>query len=628
MSARMPPVHARPGARTLEQEESWALRPAVSRDVARRLSAPAPAQPGYDIGRIAVYPRPQAKLEVSEPGDEREQEADRVADAVMRMPEPGPGEEEEEEEEAALEAGGQEEAVLTKAEGGSTTRVDSDTATRIRSLEGGGEALPHSVRTFFEPRLGHDLSRVRVHHDPESSRLASRLRARAFTVGGDIVFAPGQYRPSSATGGRLLAHELAHVIQQGAGGHRAVQRKEAQGISGQKKYDTPGRDVLWLDPRLKFLMGVLNGFSRAAGGGLTPEANEKAMRDLTDPRRVAAVFAGYHVGVPEGELESLKDNVVGLAQIAELAFWMTPHGIMLRQIKEAYEWARDPEGKRAEAAERREKVAAVLEELKDLAQRLAKDPGVVADLGEEFGEAAGRQAATWYSKTFADAQPFEKGRMLGRAVGYLLMEVALGMLSPGAIAAKAPAIIPRLARLQRLLRTVRTTARTRGKATTLRRALRVVNRLSKGPISKWSRLRKAWDVAIVDCYGSIIFQANKFGIAHRVPMNMGEALRVAGALPTQESRRYVFGRVREKFFLRCQEDAALAGELSKAFLLRGKRAPKLRPELISGAGGRPMLHRSAGVEIHHVEMLANYGNPIDPLNVQILVGLRHRHYPL
>ena len=77
-----------------------------------------------------------------------------------------------------------------------------------------GRALPDAIRTPFEERFGYDFSNVRVHTDAEKAR---SLRARAFTVGSDITFGPGEYSPATPRGRWLLAHELTHVVQQGTG---------------------------------------------------------------------------------------------------------------------------------------------------------------------------------------------------------------------------------------------------------------------------------------------------------------------------------------------------------------------------------------------------------------------------
>jgi len=76
-----------------------------------------------------------------------------------------------------------------------------------------GQALDATTRRYFEPRFGHDFSRVRVHVDDTA---ANAVDAHAFTVGHHVVFNTNQYRPGSESGRRLLAHELTHVVQQGA----------------------------------------------------------------------------------------------------------------------------------------------------------------------------------------------------------------------------------------------------------------------------------------------------------------------------------------------------------------------------------------------------------------------------
>ena len=83
-------------------------------------------------------------------------------------------------------------------------------------LQASGEPLAPAIRSEFEPRFGHDFSGVRVHADARGSATAVRLGADAFTVGRAIAFAPGRYAPGTPAGRRLLAHELAHVVQQRA----------------------------------------------------------------------------------------------------------------------------------------------------------------------------------------------------------------------------------------------------------------------------------------------------------------------------------------------------------------------------------------------------------------------------
>lgn len=78
-----------------------------------------------------------------------------------------------------------------------------------------GEPLDRTARARLEPALGHDFSQVRVHSDERAARSAESVGALAYTVGHHVVFAGGRYRPRSEEGTRLIAHELAHVAQQG-----------------------------------------------------------------------------------------------------------------------------------------------------------------------------------------------------------------------------------------------------------------------------------------------------------------------------------------------------------------------------------------------------------------------------
>jgi hypothetical protein len=88
-------------------------------------------------------------------------------------------------------------------------------------LRSSGEPLDGATIGFMTPRLGHDFSKVRVHTDGEAAESARAVGAAAYTVGSHVVFGRGQYEPLTSTGRHLIAHELAHVVQQGEGHHRA-----------------------------------------------------------------------------------------------------------------------------------------------------------------------------------------------------------------------------------------------------------------------------------------------------------------------------------------------------------------------------------------------------------------------
>jgi hypothetical protein len=90
----------------------------------------------------------------------------------------------------------------------------------------GGASLPGDVRERMEGQLGADLSHAKVHTGAESAKAADEYGARALTVGSDVHFASGEYAPGTKEGDRLLAHELAHVVQEQRSG---VQRKPEEG---------------------------------------------------------------------------------------------------------------------------------------------------------------------------------------------------------------------------------------------------------------------------------------------------------------------------------------------------------------------------------------------------------------
>ncbi len=165
----------------------------------------------------------QTKLRVGPAGDRYEQEADRVADAVMRAkatsgPVVGLGDDQRVEDDCP--GGVRRRACSGPPLGLDGGLVEPDAERQITRARGRGQPLPETVRTSMEATLGADLGAVRLHAGPESDALNRSMQSHAFTVGKDIFFARSQYRPATSSGQRLLAHELTHVLQQGATVHR------------------------------------------------------------------------------------------------------------------------------------------------------------------------------------------------------------------------------------------------------------------------------------------------------------------------------------------------------------------------------------------------------------------------
>ncbi|MCG3156683.1 MAG: hypothetical protein DKINENOH_03307 [bacterium] len=100
--------------------------------------------------------------------------------------------------------------------GNGEMHASSAVEARVSHSRGGGSALPHDTRAFMEPRFGVDFSQVRVHTGTNAAQMSQDLNAQAFTVGRDIYFGNGKYNPQTSGGQQLLAHELTHVVQQGA----------------------------------------------------------------------------------------------------------------------------------------------------------------------------------------------------------------------------------------------------------------------------------------------------------------------------------------------------------------------------------------------------------------------------
>lgn len=229
------------------REEPQRKSPSVLSKMWHRLATSVSALPTQSF-------RLQKKLTVGAPNDKYEQEADRVADQVTRMPEPQvqrqPDEEKEEEfiqtksvseqitplVQRQIDEDEEDEPIQTKeADSGKVQRqnrvpdteeeeyvqskqrpsaTSSASFAGINSLKDSGQPLSEPERSFFETRFGYDFSQVRIHTGNRAEEMTDALNARSLTTGNDVVFGVGQYNPHSQEGRRLIAHELTHVVQQ------------------------------------------------------------------------------------------------------------------------------------------------------------------------------------------------------------------------------------------------------------------------------------------------------------------------------------------------------------------------------------------------------------------------------
>ena len=197
---------------------------------------------GHDFSGILIHlPTTgaiQTKLAINKLGDIYEQEADRVSKEVMRTPEaqlqrdcacgggcPKCQMEQPDREHVRLQ---------TKRVGSSDLGQNAAPPIVHEVLAAPGQLLDPATSTFMESRFGHDFSQVRVHTDSYAARSARAIDARAYTVGSNVVFAGGQFAPTTSDGRRLLAHELAHVVQQT---HRAAYVQRAPAHAGHERGD-------------------------------------------------------------------------------------------------------------------------------------------------------------------------------------------------------------------------------------------------------------------------------------------------------------------------------------------------------------------------------------------------------
>jgi hypothetical protein len=117
---------------------------------------------------------------------------------------------------------------LQKKEAGAAPAPASKVSSYIGSLNGKGHTMPPMANQFFSSRIGYDFSNVKLHTDKEAAESAKSVNAKAYTVGNNIVFNEGQYNTQSGEGKKLLAHELAHVVQNNGGDVEQISRMAEQ----------------------------------------------------------------------------------------------------------------------------------------------------------------------------------------------------------------------------------------------------------------------------------------------------------------------------------------------------------------------------------------------------------------
>jgi len=208
----------------------------------------------------------QAKLEVGKKDDQFEKEADVIADGVVQMEgmeNPGSMSLSEEEEQIQMKPIDNRESMMTPA--GTT-----ETEVIFENPKGqSGKQLDINHKAELEEAIGADFTNVRIHADKNSESMSQDLGAKAFTYKNHIFFNKDEYHPDTTEGRRLLAHELAHVVQQGAAKNNAVPTIQKQEV------DRFGRSIVTSRSVLNHAGGTATGL----GGGFLVGWAFDAMRE-------------------------------------------------------------------------------------------------------------------------------------------------------------------------------------------------------------------------------------------------------------------------------------------------------------------------------------------------------------
>jgi hypothetical protein len=232
---------------TFENQAVQRLLQSNSEDRNTILTDTTSPQFGHDFSRIpTIHPTVRAiqrKLAINTPEDEYEHEADRVAAQVMRMPEPKL-------QRACTRSGEcpkcqtknqahENHSLQTKPAASSDPALTEAPPSILNVLRSPGRPLDPTTRGFMETRFGHNFADIRIHTDNAAGESARAIGALAYASGRHIVFAPGQFSPSSSDGRKILAHELTHTIQQDTTGTRPTNVIQRQSASTDDRANDP-----------------------------------------------------------------------------------------------------------------------------------------------------------------------------------------------------------------------------------------------------------------------------------------------------------------------------------------------------------------------------------------------------
>jgi len=186
-------------------------------------------------------------------------------------------------------------------------------------LRSPGQPLDRGTRAFMEERFGHDFGGVRAHTDATAAKSARAVSALAYTVGNDVVFAHGRYQPATSEGRRLVAHELAHVIQQRSAVQRSrsgltvspedsvLERQADHAADAALRSDGGPITFHGASSSLQREVDDENGGGGDQGGGQTDQTDASTSsdessdyRELTDEEAASIVIYGQAATTPDG----------------------------------------------------------------------------------------------------------------------------------------------------------------------------------------------------------------------------------------------------------------------------------------------------------------------------------------
>jgi hypothetical protein len=356
----------------------------------------------------------QTKLRISEPGDEYEQEADRVAEHVMRMAAPA----KERDRSTTLAVPLVQRKASSHSGGvGTVPSIVHDV------LSSPGQPLDSATRTFFDRRFGHDFGNVRIHADTKAAESAAGLGARAYTRGSAIVFGKGQYQAGTVMGRALIAHELTHVMQQSLGA-QGLQRAEVEldsvhvFVNLDELHAVPDEDVAeqilstvdsWVGPGYSDSISndIVNMDSEARRWLLFAVQLLRDNKDLIDPSLIVARLTDYapHAGQAASSDELFVREALRISGWFELALMgsLTWPG---RRSRRKVEKIVRPPTKDLDVVGLRQRLAPALEYFirnKD-PQRWEKQGTRSIESFQSLGDIIAQQARNYFSP-YADAAP-------------------------------------------------------------------------------------------------------------------------------------------------------------------------------------------------------------------------------